>query len=93
MSRGPAWYAQKAGRRDANHKRIVDGLRKLGHFVVETASVGGGVPDLCVYRRGRWVFPEPVWLELKTAKGRERASQVAWREAAEARPVLAWRGL
>lgn len=93
MSRGAAWFRQKAGRRDANHAAIVNGLRALGHFVVETASVGGGVPDLCVFARPDWwrlsddaealaKLPVPTWLELKVAKGRVLKSQVAWRAKA-----------
>jgi hypothetical protein len=81
MSRGSKFYARKAGRRDANHATIRDGLRALGHFVVDTAGVGGGVLDLCVWPRGYsdimgWYEPKPIWLEVKTETGQLRTSQL-----------------
>ncbi len=93
MSRGPEFFRRKAGRRDANHAAIRDGLRALGHFVVDLAGVGGGVPDLCVFEKTTWVdmgrgvsglasFPTPVWLELKAGKGKLRKSQIDWRRNA-----------
>lgn len=79
MTRSASWFRTKAGRRDANHAAIRDALRALGHFVVDTASVGGGVPDLAVFVRGA----DPTWLEVKVAKGRVEDSQIAWRQRAE----------
>lgn len=84
------FFRRKAGRRDSNHAAIRDGLRKLGHFVVDTAGVGDGVPDLCVYPRAAWsaiaiALTQPVWLELKAARGKLRESQLAWRGRAAAR--------
>lgn len=88
MKRGPKWFAQKAGRRDANHASIRDALRALGHKVIDTAGVGDDVPDLCVYvlapRRVRvapWLAP--VWLEVKTPEGEATPGQLDW--AAEAK--------
>ena len=86
MSRSRAWFKQKAGRRDANHAAIRDGLRKLGHFVVDLAAVGDGVPDLLVAPR-RPVDERMVFIEVKAAKGRLRASQLAWRAEAERRGI------
>jgi len=74
---------------DANHAAIRDGLRALGHFVVDLAGVGDGVPDLCVYPRPMWTtvgpnieglatLPTPVWLEVKTEKGKHRDAQTRW---------------
>ena len=85
MSRSRAWFQQKAGRRDANHAAIRDGLRKLGHFVVDTAAVGDGVPDLLVYPRGYSSRMQPMWLELKTEKGKLREAQLRWGIAAVSR--------
>jgi hypothetical protein len=69
----------KAGRRDKNHKEIRDALRAAGYFVVDTASVGGGVPDLCVFTNSN----SPIWVEIKSAKGKPNAAQLEWKERAE----------
>jgi hypothetical protein len=93
VSRGRAFFRAKAGKRDGPHAAIRDGLRKLGHFVVDCAGLMDGTPDLCVYPRARWVqlssgaegldaFPLPVWLEVKVAKGRMRETQLSWHAAA-----------
>jgi len=37
---------------DANHREIVDALRRIGAGVQSLAGVGNGVPDLLVYFRG-----------------------------------------
>lgn len=77
MSRSPRWFAAKKGRRDANHATIRDGLVALTHFVVDTASVGGGVLDLLVWPRvRRGGLGPPVWLEVKTETGELRESQL-----------------
>ena len=91
--RGAAFFRSKAGRRDANHAAIRDGLRKLGHFVQDLAAVGDGCPDLMVIRSAGfsfvagWLDATPVFLELKAGRGKLRASQLAWREQAEARGI------
>jgi hypothetical protein len=72
-----------AKRHDANHKSIVTGLRKLGYFIVDMAPVGGGVLDLLVYDR----LQNPVWIELKTAKGKLRESQTAFIAQLERRGI------
>ncbi len=95
------FFARRKGNLDANHLAIRDGLRKLGHFVVDLAGVGDGVPDLWVLPHVDWRIVTtidqhiellergtvPVWLELKVGKGKLRASQVAWRLKAEARGI------
>lgn len=98
MSRSPSWFRAHAGRRDKNHAAIRDGLRKLGHFVVDLAGVGDGVPDLCVFplrdivihgdgRPVDLVHATCVFLELKVGKGKLRESQISWRASAELRGV------
>lgn len=93
MKRGRSFMKYRMGSRDANHASIRDGLRALGHFVIDLAAVGGGVPDICVFRRSGVETTlvdvlqrlSPVWLEVKVAKGKLRESQREWRERAEAR--------
>lgn len=82
--RGPAFFRQKAGKRDSNHAAIRDGLRHLGFFVVDLAGVTGGVADLLVFSRRS---EAPMFLEVKAGKGKLNALQLAWRERAEARGV------
>jgi hypothetical protein len=86
--KGPAFFRSKSGRRDANHAAIVAGLRALGHFVVDLAGVGDGVPDLLVwpYRPGA-LEAAPRFIELKVGKGKLRASQRYWRMGAELRGI------
>ena len=53
-----------AKRIDDNHAEIRDGLRALGHDVLDTSSLGGGVGDLAVK-----VSPTmSIWLEIKRSK-------------------------
>lgn len=49
---------RRAARTDSTHAAIRDGLRALGCVVHDLAAVGGGVPDLLVGARGRWVLIE-----------------------------------
>lgn len=63
-----------ARRTDGNQRAIVDALELLGCKVQSLAAVGGGVPDLAVWRAGKWTL-----LEIK----RDRAAkltpaQVEW---------------
>ena len=39
---------RRAARQDANHREIVDALRKVGCVVHDTSALGGGFPDLVV---------------------------------------------
>lgn len=43
---------------DANHGRIVLGLRNEGAFVQSLASVGKGCPDILVAHKGIWIVME-----------------------------------
>ena len=53
------------GRVDGNHGDIVDALRRCGWRVQSLAALGGGVPDLLVYRTG-----QPLrLLEVKAKNG------------------------
>jgi hypothetical protein len=63
MKRGREFFMRKAGKRDKHHAATRDGLRKLGHTVIDCAGLGNGVLDLLVYRRAHVV---PIWVEVKT---------------------------
>ena len=54
---------RRAARTDANHREIVDALRKVGASVADTSSIGLGFPDLVVGFRGRNLL-----LEVKDGK-------------------------
>lgn len=49
---------RRAAKVDANHAEIVAALRKIGCKVTSLAAMGGGVPDLLVYFRGRLMLIE-----------------------------------
>jgi hypothetical protein len=65
MSRGPAWFRAKKGRRDGPHAAVRNGLRDLGFFVADTAG-SLEVLDLFTYDRGS----NPWWIEVKRADGK-----------------------
>ena len=66
----------RAARVDANHKAIVEALRRAGCAVLSLAAVGQGVPDLLVYVRGR------LWL-LEIKDGEKAPSRRKLTEAQE----------
>jgi hypothetical protein len=43
---------RRAAKTDANHQAVRDHLRAVGWSVCDTSSIGRGVPDLLVARRG-----------------------------------------
>jgi len=51
-----------AKRTDSNHSEIREGLRQVGHMVVDMSHVGHGVPDLIVLTR---LHKLRLWLEVK----------------------------
>lgn len=57
---------------DENHAPITRALERAGCYVIDLARVGGGVPDILVYRRATGLLR---LIEIKTAKGRLRKSQ------------------
>lgn len=84
-----AFHRQRMGKRDANHAKVRDGLRKLGLLVADLAGAGDGIADLCVLRniqpgQGAALW---CWLEVKTAKGTLTPAQVELRAAWAARGV------
>lgn len=61
----PRGYASRV---DNNHKEIVDALRKAGASIIDTAKLGGGLPDLIVGFAGKTFLVEVK--NLKTQYGR-----------------------
>lgn len=77
-------------KRDANHKAIVNALRKAGADVLDLAAIGNGCPDLLVYYQpnGRSVL-----LEVKnplTRRGQQGTGKTTVTKQAEFRAK--WRG-
>lgn len=50
-------------KKDSTHDAIVQALRQAGALVVDTSSMGGGVPDLHVAVGARY-----IWVECKAAR-------------------------
>lgn len=74
---------RRAAKVDANHRALVDALRRLGASVVSLAAVGRGVPDLLVGWRGRNFLLEVKDGDKAPSRRRltpdELAFQDAWR--------------
>lgn len=89
LARRSAFFRTKRGKLDANHISIRDGLRALGHEVIDLAAVGDGVADLEVFRKlGPFGWSVgPTFLEVKASKGGLLASQTAWRERVASRGI------
>lgn len=90
-----AFFRTRAGKSDANSQTIIDGLRGLGYFVVPIRASDPGVSDIAVLVRTENTFKRPwnevaswLWLELKTAKGKLRESQVEWQDRAKLRGAM-----
>jgi hypothetical protein len=70
---------RRAAKVDATQAAIVEALRAAGAIVVSLAALGGGCPDLLVWRDDR------AWLlEVKSRNGRLTPAQERW--------LAAWRG-
>lgn len=67
------------GKPDANLDLIRSALLSAGCVVIDTGALGGGAPDLLVYRilGGSTVMR---FMEVKSGKGRLRPSQEAFRD-------------
>ncbi len=56
---------RRCGKKDANHKEIVDALRAVGASILDTSALGSGMPDLVVgYRQ------ENFLIEIKNPKNK-----------------------
>ena len=74
---------RRAARVDANHAELLDLVRTLGGFVVDTRSLGHGAPDAFLTIHGLWRA-----VEIKTTRGRLTTAQKTLHAMA---PVLIWR--
>lgn len=91
-------YRSHRAHRDRNHVPIVRALEAAGCVVVDLSSVGGGCPDLLVYRRATGLLR---LVEIKNPEttlrkdGTPYASQkeTVRRQAEFARRVPVWRAL
>ena len=74
-------------KRDANQQEIVDGLRRLGFFVLDLADVGGEAPDIFVCGRigGDWHW---LAVEIKMPGGRLTDTQKRLIETWPDMPVI-----
>ena len=63
---------RRAAKVDRNHVEIVEALRAVGCYVVSLASLGGGVPDLLVFKRSSGLLR---LLEVKAPKGKLTPAQ------------------
>jgi hypothetical protein len=73
---------------DANHKEIVDGLRRFGCTVLELQAVGGGCPDILVGRNG---WDRLIELKVPTHRKQTGPKADATRER-QAKFRDSWRG-
>lgn len=85
------------GRRDANHKAIVDAFRRVGCSVLDLSNVGNGCPDILVGvpsgrmlgEGARWSTAINLLVEIKD--GTRMPSEQRLTEA-EAAFIDGWRG-
>ena len=69
---------RRAAKVDRNHGEVRDTLRACGWTVVDTASVGGGFPDLIAARRGAVVFIEVKDGALPPSRKRLTPEEERW---------------
>ena len=69
MARYAPQWAQKP---DANHVEIVAALVKIGCKVIDLHRVGGGCPDILVWRNGKCCLLEIKYLKGKLNKLQEK---------------------
>lgn len=73
----------RAARTDANQPAIIAALRQAGAFVQPLHTVGGGVPDLLVAHRMKWVVMEVKDGAKPPSKQALTDDQVAWHTEAQ----------
>jgi len=73
---------------DTNQREIVTALRTAGATVFSLASLGKGVPDLCIGFRGLTIL-----LEIKGPKGKVNPAQAEWHARWGGSPVVVIRSV
>ena len=68
---------------DENHRVIVAAFDAMGFSVVNTAKVGGGVPDLFVAK-----FGKTIAVEIKTPNGSLKQDQIEFMETWQGRYLV-----
>lgn len=72
---------RRRARRDLTQNAIAQAITGLGGRVTDLSAVGGGVPDLLVSFRGRWLLVEAKSgkkVSHRTKKHELTPAQVAW---------------
>jgi len=72
---------RRAARLDANQQEIVRALRQCGASVQSLASLGGGVPDLLVFKGGKYLLMEIKDGSKPPSKRQLTPDQESWRKA------------
>ena len=73
----PRGYASRV---DNNHKEIVEALRKAGASIIDTAKLGGGLPDLIVGYNGKTFLVEVKNLKTQYGRAGLNKNQRKWLE-------------
>lgn len=83
-----AGWKKAYGKSDANHRPIVEALKKLGASVLQIQGVGQGAPDILVGWQGR-----DILMEIKTEKGRVQGNQKLWHRGWSGTPPVVVRSV
>lgn len=76
---------------DQNQPDLVKQLRDMGAAVQHLHQLGGGVPDLLVGYRGRWLVVEVKNPALPPSKRQLTPDEIKWHEAfAQHGPIFIW---
>ena len=65
-------------KKDANHKEVVSAIEKMGAFVLDMSTIGGGCPDVAIWCGFSWELVEIK--NKKTGYGRRGFNKIqkAW---------------
>lgn len=72
---------RRYGKRDLNHREIVNGLRFAGCSVLDLADLGDDKPDILVATRTKTGKRRSVLLEIKSEDGKVSERQADWHQA------------